>query len=69
MEERSLTGAELQIVEFAKDIWRSFNPTPLLSYSRFLQILFIHSKFENIQGWRLHNVSGETCSAVQSLCQ
>lgn len=32
------TGTESKIVEFGKDIWRSSNPTPLLSY-KFLQIL------------------------------
>lgn len=34
------------------------NPTPLLSYSRFLEILFTQV-LKNLQGWRLHNVSGE----------
>lgn len=33
------TGTESKIVEFGKDIWRASNPTPLLSYNKFLQIL------------------------------
>lgn len=69
LEEKSLTGAESQIVEFGKQIWRSSNPAPLLSYTKFLQILLFTPILKISPGIETPCCLWGACSAVQSLCQ
>ena len=49
------------MVEAGRDLWRSSGPTPLLKQGHLGQVASDHVQiaFEYLQGWRLHNLSGQ----------
>ena len=49
------------MVEVGRDLWRSFGPTPLLKQGHVEGVAqdCVQMAFEYLQGWRLHNLSGQ----------
>ena len=50
-----------RMVEVGRDIWMSSSPTLLLKQGHLGQVTQDHARsaFEYLQGWRLHNLSGQ----------
>ena len=50
-----------RMVEVGRDLWRSSGPTSLLKQGHLKLVAQDHVQmdFEDLQGWRLHNLSGQ----------